>query len=892
MRFHSRKSKTSFRFVVVFLALVLPSLLVAQESHFQNKLNSSGGQFTVDLSSVETAKGATITLTNSGGSTISMPWIVPGGVRPTLSARSIVDALKADTSSDEAFAISSWQFLLDRSVNSCSAGSSYDKWGYTMNPIRLLYGYGIACCDQHANVAAWLWSTAGYQTRIVDLPGFHTIPEIYYGGAWHMLDPNHRVFYRNPDGSIASVAQIIANPSIVANTADANGLDPVGWSAQTMADLYASHTPLYSQPIFVAPAPSEITLAPRESLKLRDQNSSSTAIYYNLHAYILSPTAFAGAVFRRPIFYTDSNWAQIADSYSNVNTSVTSTGRTALLNTGTDGFVVYRKSSPFPVSWLKISGEFLAADTKSSVSAMFSPDGTHWSSPIALPLSSPASSILSNATFGQLALGTYVYYVKIAFHGDAPGTVGAYELNIRAGVQVAPQQFPALVAGQPNVLEYHDLSPVQQNRLVNVDVAIPQARPEITGMTAESLIPESPTSSTARNYQARRLVDDDTTTLAYPGGPNLDYVIHLNALYHIKQVSLWWGQYGFGPYVRNWTLYGRGEGQAWQTLSFGISPGAISDIAVNADVSDLRVVASSSSWIGLYEVKAYGDQIQPPAPDTNFTVVSNIPENPIYSLQAGHGASKLIDGNTKSLAYPASTALDYIVDLGGPSYLNDLAVTWGYFGTNPAYISDWSISSRSATTDWSTLVIGGSPGATLTNIPVNTSATQLRLVAHSMGNWIGAYELGIAASKPLTPQSVVSSLGDLDENKYPSSNLIDGNTSTLAYPGGPGVDYELDFGADTYIDFVNLTWGYFGADPRYISSWTLWGQKDGDPEWMPIISEGNPGTSASTVSVKRVFRKLRLSAVGANWIGVYEMQTYGAPLASSAGSQYLPSRAQ
>ena len=53
-----------------------------------------------------------------------------------------------------------------------------------------------------------------------------------------MLDPDHEVFYRKDDGTIASVAEVIADPNLVARTADSHGRDPVGSLATKMAQLY------------------------------------------------------------------------------------------------------------------------------------------------------------------------------------------------------------------------------------------------------------------------------------------------------------------------------------------------------------------------------------------------------------------------------------------------------------------------------------------------------------------------------------------------------------------------------------------------------------------------------------------------------------------------------
>jgi len=80
---------------------------------------------------------------------------------------------------------------------------------------------------------------------------FHEVPEIYYHHAWHAYDADHKVYYLARDNAtVASVADVIADPSLVASRADADGNDPEGTSAQWMADQYAGATPAYDYSTF------------------------------------------------------------------------------------------------------------------------------------------------------------------------------------------------------------------------------------------------------------------------------------------------------------------------------------------------------------------------------------------------------------------------------------------------------------------------------------------------------------------------------------------------------------------------------------------------------------------------------------------------------------------
>ncbi|MBM4034951.1 MAG: hypothetical protein FJ291_24675 [Planctomycetes bacterium] len=68
-----------------------------------------------------------------------------------------------------------------------------------------VYGYGMCCCAS-ANVeqlARFIgWEARGWAITL------HSVPEVYYDNAWHLLDGSLMNFFRNPDKSLASVADL------------------------------------------------------------------------------------------------------------------------------------------------------------------------------------------------------------------------------------------------------------------------------------------------------------------------------------------------------------------------------------------------------------------------------------------------------------------------------------------------------------------------------------------------------------------------------------------------------------------------------------------------------------------------------------------------------------
>ncbi|MGB2822604.1 MAG: hypothetical protein WBF17_16590, partial [Phycisphaerae bacterium] len=68
-----------------------------------------------------------------------------------------------------------------------------------------VYGYGMCCCAA-ANVEQ-LARHIGFDARGWAIT-VHSVPEVFYGGRWHLLDGSLMNYFRAPDGALASVEQI------------------------------------------------------------------------------------------------------------------------------------------------------------------------------------------------------------------------------------------------------------------------------------------------------------------------------------------------------------------------------------------------------------------------------------------------------------------------------------------------------------------------------------------------------------------------------------------------------------------------------------------------------------------------------------------------------------
>jgi len=108
----------------------------------------------------------------------------------------------------------------------------------------LIWGFGFGFCYDLGRLQAGLWHQAGLRSRIVGWPQ-HTVAEVFYEGAWHLYDLQHRSFYLDDRGQVASFAQIKENPQLLFQGLNEFGLDAIGYPPHHMAKWYAIADPKF-----------------------------------------------------------------------------------------------------------------------------------------------------------------------------------------------------------------------------------------------------------------------------------------------------------------------------------------------------------------------------------------------------------------------------------------------------------------------------------------------------------------------------------------------------------------------------------------------------------------------------------------------------------------------
>lgn len=121
------------------------------------------------------------------------------------------------------------------------------------DPIKMFNVYGYSFCSVASCDVAALARHAGLKVRGWAING-HSVPEVYFDGAWHMLDASLINYFPKPDGQFASVEEIQAsikswydkNPEFYRNDAKLHSFQSAdGWTHWKQGPDLLARCPFY-----------------------------------------------------------------------------------------------------------------------------------------------------------------------------------------------------------------------------------------------------------------------------------------------------------------------------------------------------------------------------------------------------------------------------------------------------------------------------------------------------------------------------------------------------------------------------------------------------------------------------------------------------------------------
>ncbi len=150
----------------------------------------------VDLSAETSVTNVRILMQNAGQVDLVDPWVTVDGRRNWFDAASIAKRAVGEETDPEMRAFRVWDFLGRNRYHWYPAETGKEMH----SPVKLLNVYGYGFCDDSASVLEALWKAAGFaQARCWGIV-YHVVPEVFYKGDWHVLDPDYHLFYPDWNG--------------------------------------------------------------------------------------------------------------------------------------------------------------------------------------------------------------------------------------------------------------------------------------------------------------------------------------------------------------------------------------------------------------------------------------------------------------------------------------------------------------------------------------------------------------------------------------------------------------------------------------------------------------------------------------------------------------------
>jgi hypothetical protein len=157
---------------------------------------------------------------------VSFVKVVSDKVEDVSSMEAWQQAFLSPDMTDEQKALAIWRSVVKFRNQDEPPREYLDFTTHVHDPIRDFNVYGYAqCCCASAFIEA-LGRAAGLPVRGRALTA-HSVPEVFFAGAWHLFDGAYINYFRKPDGAIAAVDELIAavapfyvaNPSLLGDTA-------------------------------------------------------------------------------------------------------------------------------------------------------------------------------------------------------------------------------------------------------------------------------------------------------------------------------------------------------------------------------------------------------------------------------------------------------------------------------------------------------------------------------------------------------------------------------------------------------------------------------------------------------------------------------------------------
>ncbi len=361
-----------------------------------------------------------VRMENTGDTDVVNPWIIVNGKRDWRSIDHILAEILEDGMSDREKARAIWEFARTHRYHyTCASDEVKDT-------VKMLNCYGYTLCWDEAYTVSNLWQAAGLKVRR-GYPHGHCTTEVYYDGAYHLLDSDEHLLYLLRDNQTIASEEDLARDRDLVKRGHAYGVlqreDPQG--SEAASSLFFFTGPRTGGRPRVGDHSMDLTLHPGEALIWKWEDRGK------YHGHWDRPKRLSnGRMTYTPDLSTVSKWSDRL-----IGWTVESEG----LRAGEDASLKLTIRSPYVIvgGAVKIQSE----------GALASLSVTHTDQQSVSLESTDTGAYSLDPAFPPDAPAVYAYTLHVT---SRPGA-RLIDISIETELQMAPLSLPALELGENHI---------------------------------------------------------------------------------------------------------------------------------------------------------------------------------------------------------------------------------------------------------------------------------------------------------------------------------------------------------------------------------------------------------------------------------------------------------
>ena len=401
-----------------------------------------------------------VQMENLGESAVVNPWIVVNGKRDWRSIDRILDGILTDGMTDAEKARAIWEFARTHRYHYTSADDE------VKDTVKMLNVYGYTLCWDEAYTVSNLWQAAGLKIRR-GVPHGHCTTEVYYDGAYHLLDSDeHLLILLRDNRTVAGEADLSRDHDLMKRSHAYGPLQPESRTiSEGGASLFFHTGPRSGGRPFIGGRRMDLTLRPGEALiwEWKDRGK--------YHGQWDRPPRLANGRIRYTPDLSPEGFARWAKTAEHIAAGQDADGSAVLHPTaaGENAFLVYRIESPYVIVGGNLEFALCRSNAQDAIGVDVSCDGEHWETVWTAEGTGDLTETVSLDTcLSSGGPARYAYDIRVRLHAsNSPDDVALKRLSLETDLQMAPLSLPALEVGDNDIRYTSDTDGPQQIRITH-----------------------------------------------------------------------------------------------------------------------------------------------------------------------------------------------------------------------------------------------------------------------------------------------------------------------------------------------------------------------------------------------------------------------------------------